>query len=102
MNHISGFCFAMVIQGSVRHTSGRGRATRNRRGRVLTSHDVSSLVIDSLCDHASRQNIAVACLYLDFATQRGQSPTSMLAALLKQLVAGLGEVPEEMVEAYEE
>ena len=26
----------------------------------------------------------------------------MLAALLKQLVAGLGEVPEEMVEAYEE
>ena len=69
---------------------------------MLTSHDVSSLVIDSLCDHTSGQNIAVACLYLDFAAQRGQSSTSMLGALLKQLVIGLGEVPEELVEAYKE
>ena len=37
-----------------------------------------------------------------FAAQRGQSPTSMLGALLKQLVVGLGEVPEELVEAYEQ
>jgi len=69
---------------------------------VLISCDVSSLVIDSLCDQARGQNVAIACLYLDFAAQQEQSSTSMLGALLKQLVAGLGEVPEEMVKAYEE
>ena len=69
---------------------------------MLISCDVSSLVIDSLCDQARGQNVAIACLYLDFAAQQEQSSTSMLGALLKQLVAGLGEVPEEMVKAYEE
>jgi len=71
-------------------------------GRVLTSHDVSSLVIDCLCGRARGQNVTVACLYLDFTAQREQSSTSMLGALLKQIVVGLGEVPEEIVEAYEE
>jgi len=69
---------------------------------MLTSHDVSSLVIDSLCGQARGKNVTVACLYLDFAAQREQSSTSMLGALLKQLVVGLGEVPGEMAEAYEE
>jgi len=59
-------------------------------------------VIDSLCVQAGGQNITVACLYLDFTAQREQSSTSMLGALLKQLVVGLGEVPEEIVQAYEE
>jgi len=68
----------------------------------LTSRDVSSLVIDSLCDQAGGQNVAVACFYFDFAIQREQSSTSMLGALLKQLVAGLGEVPGEITQAYEE
>jgi len=58
-------------------------------------------VIDSLCDQAGGQNVAVACLYLDFAAQQEQSSTSMLGALLKQLVVGLGEVPGGMVKAYE-
>jgi len=69
---------------------------------VLTSRDVSSLVIDSLCEQAGGQNVAVACFYFDFATQQEQSPTSVLGALLKQLAVGLGELPEEMVQAYEE
>jgi len=59
-------------------------------------------VIDSLCDQARGQNVAIACLYLDFAAQQGQSSTSMLGDLLKQLVAGLWEVPGEIVQAYEE
>jgi len=59
-------------------------------------------VIDSLCDRARGQNVAIACLYLDFAARQEQSSTSMLGALLKQLVTGLGEVPGEMVQAYEE
>ena len=59
-------------------------------------------MIDSLCDQARGQNVAIACLYLDFAAQQGQSSTSMLGDLLKQLVAGLWEVPGEIVQAYEE
>ena len=68
---------------------------------MLTSCDVSSLVIDSLCNQARGQNVAVACFYFDFAAQKEQSSTSMLGALLKQLVGGLGEVPEEIARAYE-
>ena len=59
-------------------------------------------MIDSLCDWARGQNVAIACLYLDFAARQEQSSTSMLGALLKQLVTGLGEVPGEIVQAYEE
>ena len=81
----------------------QGRTSRNKRKRrVLTSRGVSSLVIDSLCDQAGGQNISVACFYFDFAAQKDQSSTNMLGALLRQLVAGLGEVPEEIVQAYEE
>ena len=69
---------------------------------MLTSRDVSSLVIDSLCDQARGKNVAVACFYFDFAAQKEQSPTSMLGSLLKQVVGGLGEVPEEVAEAYED
>ena len=69
---------------------------------MLTSRDVSSLVIDSLCDQARGKNVAVACFYLNFAAQKDQSPTSMLGSLLRQVVAGLGEVPEEVAKAYED
>ena len=68
---------------------------------MLTSRDISSLVTDMLCDQAGGQNVAVACFYFDFAAQRDQSSTSMLGALLKQVVNGLEEVPEKIVEAYE-
>ena len=59
-------------------------------------------MIDSLCDQGGGKNVAVACLYLDFAAQQEQSSTSMLGALLKQLVVGLEEVPGEIMQAYEE
>ena len=69
---------------------------------MLTSRDSSSVVIDSLCNQARGQNATVACFYFDFATQNEQSPTSMLGSLLKQLVFGLEEIPEEISEAYRE
>jgi len=72
-----------------------------RRQALIISLGVSSLVIDSLCGQAGGQNIAVACFYFDFAAQE-QSSTSMLGALLKQLLVGLGEVPREIAQAYEE
>jgi len=67
---------------------------------VLTSRDPSSLVIDSLCDQAREQNATVACFYFDFAAQGEQTTTSMMGALLKQLVCGLEEIPEEISRAY--
>ena len=69
---------------------------------MLTSCDISSLVIDSLCDQAGGQNVAVACFYFDFAAQKEQSSTSMLGALLKQVVGGLEDVPGEIAQAYED
>jgi len=37
---------------------------------VLISCDFSSVVIDSLCDRAKGQEVAVACFYFDFAAQK--------------------------------
>ena len=75
---------------------------REEKGQVLTSCDVSSLVIDKLCDQARGRKVAVACFYFDFAAQKEQSPASMLGALLKQVVSGFEEMPEEIAQAYEE
>jgi len=68
---------------------------------VLTSHEVSSLVIDRLCDEAGGRSVVVACFYFDFAAQKEQSSTSVLGAVLKQVVGGLDEVPGEIARAYE-
>ena len=69
---------------------------------MLTSCDVSSLVIDSLCDQARSQKVAIGCFYFDFAAQKEPSLASMLGALLKQIVSGLEEMPEEIAQAYED
>ena len=69
---------------------------------VLTSCDVSSLVVDWLCDKATGQNTAITCLYFDFAARKEQSATSMLGSLLKQIVGGLEKVPEEISQAFQE
>jgi len=69
---------------------------------VLTRGDASSMVIDSLCNQTRGQNTTVACFYFDFAAQNEQSPASMLGSLLKQLVFGLEEIPEEISEAYKD
>ena len=68
----------------------------------LTGCDVSSLVVDSLCDQAKGQNTAVTCFYFDFAARGEQSATSMLGSLLKQIVGGLEKVPEEISQAFQE
>ena len=72
------------------------------KGQLLTSRGVSSLVTDSLCDQARGLDVAIACIYFDFAAQKEQSSTSVLGALLKQVVGGLDEVPEEVARAYED
>ena len=58
-------------------------------------------MIDSLCDQAKKEDIAVACLYYDFLAQQEQTITNMLGAILKQLV-GRGDIPDDVREAFQE
>ena len=66
----------------------------------LTNSGRSSLVIDKLCDEATEGETAVACFYFDFAARNEQSPVNMLGSLLRQLVVGLGKIPEEVVRSF--
>ena len=69
---------------------------------MLTSHNISSLVVDRLCDQARGQNTVVTCFYFDFAARKEQSATSMLGSLLRQIVGGMETVPEEISQAFQE
>ena len=60
----------------------------------------SSLVIDTLCNSTDRDNAVVACVYCDFHAHKEQSALGVLAVLLKQLVAGVEPIPEEISEAF--
>ena len=57
-------------------------------------------MIDSLGDQAGGKDIAVIGLYCDFLAQQEQSTTSMLGAILKQLVGG-GVIQEQIWEAFQ-
>ena len=58
------------------------------------------MVVDYLCDQVTEQDMAVACFYYDFASREAQSPINMLGSLLKQLLNGLGAIPEEIVKRF--
>ena len=57
-------------------------------------------MIDSLYDQAEGKDVAVVGLYCDFLAREEQSATSMLGAILKQLV-GRGEIPKHVREAFQ-
>ena len=65
----------------------------------LTARNVSSLVIDSLCDRAE-ENIAVVGLYCDFLAQQEQTITNIMGAILKQLVSR-EEMPKGLRDAFQ-
>ena len=67
----------------------------------LIGYDNSSLVIDKLCDEVGEEDSAVLCFYYDFAARNEQSPTNMLGSLLRQLVSGLGKIPEAVVQDFQ-
>ena len=50
-------------------------------------------MIDSLCDQAGEEDLAVAWLYCDYIAHQKQSATAMLGAILRQLVSIRG-IPE--------
>ena len=57
-------------------------------------------MIDSLCDRAQEDNIAVAGLYCDFLSQQEQTTTNIMGAILKQLVSR-GGIPDHLREAFQ-
>ena len=103
-NAITESCFATGVRVLEKLTPGNTNEPRGveEKGQVLTSRDFSSIVIDNLCNQVRGRNATVACFYFDFAAQNEQSPTTILGSLLKQLVFGLEEIPEEISEAYED
>ena len=68
----------------------------------LTIYDYSSLVVDTLCDEPGEagEDNAVACFYFGSTEQKEQSAISVLGALLKQVVSSLGQIPEEITDAF--
>ena len=69
---------------------------------MLIGRDVSSLVVDRLCDQARGQNTAVTCFYFDFAARKEHSATNMLGSLLKQVVGGMERIPEQVSRAFQD
>ena len=67
----------------------------------LIAKNLSSLVIDSLCDQVRKEDIAIACLYYDFLSQQEQTLTNMMGAILKQL-ASRGDIPNDVRKAFQE
>jgi len=57
-------------------------------------------VIDSLCDRAKEENIAVAGLYYDFLSHQEQTIPNIIGAILKQL-AGRGDIPDCVREGFQ-
>ena len=91
-------CFATEVRGLAKPTLGKREDARG--GMLLTCCEVSSLVIDTLCRQAVGGNASVACFYSDFAAQEEQSPAAILGSVLKQVIGGLNEVPEAIVNAF--
>ena len=58
-------------------------------------------MIDNLCDHAKKENIAVAVFYCDFLRQQEQTITNIVGAILRQLL-GKGGIPGDLREAFQE
>jgi len=58
-------------------------------------------VIDSLCDQAMKEDIAVACFYGDFLTQQDQTTANIMGAILRQIV-GRGDIPENVRQAFQQ
>jgi len=66
---------------------------------LLMGCDNSWLVIEELFREAN-ENTNVVFFYFDFVARSEQSPANMLGSLLRQLVGGLGKIPELVVQTF--
>jgi len=67
---------------------------------MLISCDISSLVVDRLCDKPREQNIAIAYFYIDSTAREEQFPRNILGSLLKQIVSRLERIPDEISKTF--
>lgn len=63
---------------------------------------ISSLIIDTLREHAHGQDIAVLSLYCDYQAQKDQSAVNLIGSLLRQIAIGALGIPGEVKSAFEE
>jgi len=66
----------------------------------LMARNISSLVMDSLCDEPSEEDIVVAGFYCDFRDQQEQTIADIMGAILRQLVVR-GEVLDQVKAAFQ-
>lgn len=66
-------------------------------GKTITA----AIVVDYLCGMAGCENIGVAYLFCSYKAQADQSPSSLLAALLKQLVQSRPDIAAPVIHIYE-
>ena len=62
--------------------------------------NLSSLVIDTLCDEPCEEEIAIAMFYCDFRDKEEQTTINVMGAILKQLLVR-GEVLEHVQKAFQ-
>ena len=62
--------------------------------------NISSLVIDDLCDGPCKEDITIAMFYCDFRSQQEQTSANIIGAILKQLLVG-GEMLEHVQLAFQ-
>ena len=67
---------------------------------MLTNREDSSLLVDKLCDESKGQSTTVGCFYFDFGARKEQSAASVLGSLLRQMVTGMENMPEEISRAF--
>ena len=98
--HTGAGCFILLRRSGCREDSYQvgGRALSNKWS-SLTARNISSLVIDWLCDQVRNRDIAVAGLYCDYLAQKEQSAANMLGAILKQLLERDG-IPEHLRQVF--
>jgi len=72
---------------------------RQREELSLIASNISSLVIDDLCDRPCESDIAIAMFYCDSRDQQKQTATNIIGAIIKQLVVR-GEMPEHVRAAF--
>ena len=58
-------------------------------------------MIDTLCEQAYGQNIAVLFLYCDYQARNDQSAVNMIGSLLRQIVLGGAGIPDEIQNAFD-
>ena len=88
------------MQVWARHTSGQQQGSFEQVDIIsLTASNISSLVIDWLRDQVYNRGIAVAALYCDYLSQKEQSATNILGAILGQLLER-GGIPESLRQVF--